>query len=84
MKVKALTNFAGAVCMVSGETRNITDEVLVKDLIGAGYVEAVEEQKEAGQPDSGGAQDTAQEKEPAESRQTKRSGRHEDKPDNGE
>lgn len=48
MKVKALTGFAGAVCMAAGEVRNITDEVLVKDLIGAGYVETVEtEQKES-------------------------------------
>lgn len=53
MKVKALTGFAGAVCMAAGEVRNIADEVLVKDLIGAGYVETVEtgqEEKEESKP----------------------------------
>ena len=48
MKVKAVTSFAGAVCMTAGESRDIKNEALVKDLISAGYVESMEaEEKEA-------------------------------------
>ena len=43
MKVKALTSFAGPVTMFGGETRNITDEKVLNDLIKCGYVEAVED-----------------------------------------
>lgn len=41
MKVRALTNFSGAVSMSAGEVRNIADGVIVNDLVNAGYVEVV-------------------------------------------
>ena len=40
MLVKALTSFAGAVSMGAGETRDIDDKAILRDLIAAGYVEA--------------------------------------------
>lgn len=46
MKVKALRSFSGAVCMSVGETRNITDEVVINDLLDAGYVECVEAEQQ--------------------------------------
>lgn len=39
MLVKALTNFGGAVSMYEGEVKEITDKVVLNDLIRAGYVE---------------------------------------------
>lgn len=43
MKVKALVSFVGKVTMAASEVREIKDEVIVKDLLRAGYVEVVEE-----------------------------------------
>ena len=40
MLVKALKCFAGAVSMGAGETRDIDDKAILRDLIAAGYVEA--------------------------------------------
>lgn len=40
MLVKALKSFAGAVSMGAGETRDIDDEAILRDLLDAGYVEA--------------------------------------------
>lgn len=40
MLVKALKSFAGAVSMGAGETRDIDDEAILRDLMDAGYVEA--------------------------------------------
>ena len=42
MKVKALKSFSGAVTMCSGQEREISDEFILKDLLKAGYVEAIE------------------------------------------
>jgi hypothetical protein len=43
MKVKALVGFSGpALSMAKGATAEITDEVVLQDLLHAGYVEAVE------------------------------------------
>ncbi len=50
MKVKALTSFAGPVTMFGGETRDITDEKVLNDLIKCGYVEAVEDAKASPPP----------------------------------
>ena len=50
MKVKALTSFAGPITMFGGETRNITDEKVLNDLIKCGYVEAVEDAKASPPP----------------------------------
>ena len=43
MKVKAKVSFCGPLCMAIGEVRNVTDEVLLADLLKAGYVVPVEE-----------------------------------------
>ena len=42
MTYKALVSFAGAVSMGCGEVREISNEEIVKDLLRAGYIEAVE------------------------------------------
>lgn len=58
MKVKAMTGFAGAVCMTAGEVRDISDGAIVKDLINAGYVESMEpEGKETAPPEGDGEKD---------------------------
>lgn len=41
MKVKALVSFAGVITMGLGETKDITDKVILNDLIKAKYVEPV-------------------------------------------
>ena len=43
MKVRALRSFGGAVNMSRGQVRDIQDEYVLKDLLKAGYVEALEE-----------------------------------------
>lgn len=45
MLVKALKSFVGKVSMTIGETREIVDEKLAKDLLRAGHVEAVKAEK---------------------------------------
>ncbi len=42
MKVKALRSFSGALSMSRGEERDITDTVILDDLLKAGYVETAE------------------------------------------
>lgn len=44
MKVKATTNFAGAVCMAVGEVRDVPEDVAAP-LLKCGYLEAVEPEK---------------------------------------
>lgn len=76
MKVKAMTSFAGAVCMTAGESRDISDKALVKDLISAGYVESMEaEEKEAVPPEGDEEKDgePPKKEEPAEDKPPKRS-----------
>ena len=45
MLYKALVSFAGNVSMTVGEVKEITDSSIVKDLLKAGYIEAVKQQK---------------------------------------
>lgn len=47
MKVKALTSFSGAISMSKGEERDIKNDVLLKDLMQAGYVEALEAEEKS-------------------------------------
>lgn len=43
MRVRALVGFSGpAISMSKGATAEITDEVVLQDLLSAGYIEAVE------------------------------------------
>ena len=43
MIVKAKQSFAGAIAMAKGEVRSIESDEVLKDLIRAGYVEAVKD-----------------------------------------
>lgn len=49
MKVKALKGFAGVISMYAGETREIADDAVARDLLRAGYIveEKVYNAKEA-------------------------------------
>lgn len=44
-KVKALISFAGKVSMSAGKIGEITDPVILSDLVRAGYVEELESEK---------------------------------------
>ena len=47
MKYKALKSFSGLVSMHKGETREITDNDIISDLLQAEYIEEVKETKTA-------------------------------------
>lgn len=47
MKIKAITNFAGAVTMHEGETRTCKETSTIRELIEAGYVEVLEPDPDA-------------------------------------
>ena len=38
---KALVSFSGAVSMSKGEVKDISDPIIVKDLVKAGYIEEI-------------------------------------------
>lgn len=42
MKIKALTSFCGALSMGKGQEMECNDDVVLQDLLQAGYVEALE------------------------------------------
>lgn len=46
MKYKALISFVGKVTMAQDEIKEISDEEIIKDLLGAGYIEPVKETKD--------------------------------------
>ena len=41
MKIRAVENFSGLISMRKGEERELEDELLLSDLLRAGYVEEV-------------------------------------------
>lgn len=43
MKIKAKTNFCGALTMAKGEIRECSDNAVLTDLLKVGYVEEVKE-----------------------------------------
>lgn len=45
MKYKALKSFSGIVSMVSGEVKDISDPLVIKDLVKAGYIVEVKPAK---------------------------------------
>lgn len=45
MKVKALISFSGLIAMTKNEIRDIENKEIYSDLIKAGYVEQIKEQK---------------------------------------
>lgn len=47
MKIRALTSFCGALTMAKNEVLDCDNEVIVQDLLSAGYVEAVESEAES-------------------------------------
>lgn len=42
MKIKALTSFCGALCMAKGQEMECNDDVVLQDLLQAGYIETLE------------------------------------------
>lgn len=44
MKIKALNNFCGSLCMAKGEIRECNDETVLTDLLNAGYIKPAEEE----------------------------------------
>lgn len=42
MKIKAKISFCGALCMTQGEVKECNDDVVLQDLLQAGYVEPAE------------------------------------------
>lgn len=45
MKVKAKVSFVGSFNMVAGEVKECSDEATLQDLLNAGYIEVIEEEK---------------------------------------
>ena len=41
MKIRAVENFSGLISMRKGEERELEEELLLKDLLKAGYIEEV-------------------------------------------
>lgn len=41
MRIRAVENFSGLISMRKGEERELEDELLLKDLLKAGYIEEV-------------------------------------------
>ena len=41
MKIRAIENFSGLISMTKGEERELNNELLLKDLLKAGYIEEV-------------------------------------------
>lgn len=62
MKVKALTSFSGAISMSKGEERDIKNDVLLKDLMQAGYVEALEAEEKFEEREETPAEEKSEEK----------------------
>ena len=50
MKYKALISFTGKISMAMGEIRDISDPPIEKDLVDAGYIKPVEEEKKTTKP----------------------------------
>ena len=46
MKYQAIKSFVGKFNMAQDEIKEITDEVIIKDLLNAGYIKPIEEKKE--------------------------------------
>lgn len=47
MKIRALTSFSGMLCMAKGEVIEYDNKSVLDDLISAGYIECLEEEKKA-------------------------------------
>lgn len=45
MKYKAIVSFSGTISMAEGDIAEIADKAVSADLLSAGYIEAIEEQK---------------------------------------
>lgn len=58
MRIRAVENFSGSISMSKGEERELDNELLLMDLLKAGYIEEVETAKVAPvQPKKRGAKD---------------------------
>jgi len=45
MKIKALVSFSGAFSMYKGEIKECSDKAILQDLLQAGYIEEVKQEK---------------------------------------
>jgi len=45
MKIKALVSFSGAFSMYKGEIKECSDNAILQDLLQAGYIEEVQQEK---------------------------------------
>lgn len=45
MKYRAVVSFSGTISMAEGDITEIADKAVSEDLLSAGYIEAIEEQK---------------------------------------
>ena len=58
MRIRAVENFSGSISMSKGEERELDNELLLMDLLKAGYIEEAETAKVAPvQPKKRGAKD---------------------------
>ena len=58
MRIRAVENFSGSISMSKGEERELDNELLLMDLLKAGYIEEAETAKvEPVQPKKRGAKD---------------------------
>ena len=69
MKVKALQSFTGVLTMQKGKIADCDDEVVVRDLLEAGYVELVEPKDEPKVEPTGESQESEPKVEPADESQ---------------
>ena len=84
MRVKALTNFSGAISMAKGEERDIENNVLLQDLLQAGYVKLLESSEDK-EPESEAPTDEeseSEDKEPESETSTDEESESEDKEPN--
>ena len=70
MKVKALQSFTGVLTMQKGKIADCDDEVVVRDLLEAGYVELVEPKDESEGKPAEESQEGESEGKPAEESQS--------------
>lgn len=50
MKIEALVSFCGVLTMAGGEVREYSDEAVLSDLLKAGYIKEVKEEKKPRSP----------------------------------
>lgn len=70
MRVMALTSFSGVISMAIGEERDIKNDVLLKDLLQAGYVKTLEVEEKKAESETSTDEESKSEPEVATSQKT--------------